>query len=145
MYAQILTKLSQKTALTFPPTKQDKMAKLRMNMVRNKLPPLPADYIKFLQQTDGLSWNGIRFFGVEEHDRPQRSYTFPSLLKVNLDFAKRNRPVSYLILGDKDEDLIVYDERQDVYCLVDKMDLLPDLSLPRFFDVLYLLTQVYIG
>jgi len=145
MYSQVLKKLSQKTALTFPPTTQEKLAKLRMNLIRNKLPPLPADYIKFLQQTDGLSWNGIRFFGVEEHDRAQRSYTFPSLLKINLDFAKRNRPVSFLILGDKDEDLIVYDEKQDLYYLVDKMDLISDLSLPRFFDVLYLFTQDYIG
>lgn len=145
MYSKILKKLSQTSALTFSPVSQEKLVKMRKSLVQNKFSPLPLDYIKFLQETDGLLWNGIRFFGIEEHDRPQKSYTFPNILKVNQDFAKRNRPADFLILGDKDEDLLVYDNKQNVYLLVDKMDLISDLSLPRFFDVLYLLTQDFVG
>ena len=55
-----------------------------------------------------------------------------------MDFAERHRSQSLLIIGEKDEDYIVYHAQEKNYQLMDRIDLMTDLSLPRFFDVLYL-------
>ncbi len=135
---KLLDKMYQARAQVFKPVKSDKIRLLRMSLARDKFPPLPSDYIAFLALTDGLIWNGLRFFGVDSHERTQQNYAFPSLLEVNTDFVGRHRSQGLLIVGEKDEDYIVYNAQEKNYQLMDRIDLMADLSLPRFFDVLYL-------
>ncbi len=135
---KLLDKMYHARAQVFQPVKGEEIRSVRMFLARNKLPPLPSDYIAFLALTDGLIWNGLRFFGAMSHERTKQNYTFPSLSEVNMDFAERHRSQSLLIIGEKDEDYIVYHAQEKNYQLMDRIDLMTDLSLPRFFDVLYL-------
>lgn len=138
---KLLDKMYRARAQVFSPAKEEEIRLLRMTLARNKLPPLPSDYMTFLALTDGLIWNGLRFYGVASHERTEQNYAFPSLLEVNTDFAERQRSQGLLLVGEKDEDYIVYNAREKNYQLMDRMDLMADLALPRFFDVLYLFTE----
>ena len=141
MLTKLLDKLYNAHARVFKPVGEENLRALRMKMAKEKLPALPPDYIQFLTLTDGLMYNGLRFFGVKEHDREMLSYTYPSLLSVNQDFIQRKRRKDILIIGEKDEDWLVYLPKQKAYQLVDKLDLVGDLNLPRFFDILFFFTQ----
>ena len=58
-----------------------------------------------------------------------------------MDYLSRRRRQNFLVLGEVDEDLIVYEPKEKTYQLVDKMDLQAELNLPRFFDVVYLFSE----
>lgn len=141
LLTKMLDTLYKAKACVFKPVPEKELIELRMNMAKKGLPPIPAEYIQFLTLTDGLIYNGLLFFGVREHDREASVYTYPSLLSVNEDFQSCNRRKDILIIGEKDEDLIVYRTKEKVYQIMDKMDLIGDLILPRFFDVLFFLNQ----
>ena len=141
MLTKLLDKLYNAKARVFKPVAEKDLRALRMQMAKEKLPPLPSDYLQFLTLADGLMYNGLRFFGVKDHDREMLSYTYPSLLSVNQDFRQRNRRDDILIIGEKDEDLLIYLPKQKIYQLMDKMDLVGDLNLPRFFDIMFFFTQ----
>ena len=138
---KLLDKLYKANARVFKPVPEADLRALRMKMARDKMPALPADYIQFLTLTDGLMYNGLRFWGVKDHEREKQGYTYPCLLSVNEDFYARNRRQDILLIGEKDEDLLVYSPSEKVYQIMDKMLLMPDLNLPRFFDVIYFFSQ----
>ena len=141
LLTKMLDTLYKAKACVFRPVPEKDLIELRMTMAKKGLPSIPAEYIQFLTLTDGLIYNGLLFFGVREHDREASVYTYPSLLSVNEDFQSCNRRKDILIIGEKDEDLIVYRIKEKVYQIMDKMDLIGDLILPRFFDVLFFLNQ----
>lgn len=141
MLTKMLDNLYKANARVFKPVSETDLRALRMKMAKEKMPALPSDYLQFLTLTDGLMYNGLRFFGAKDHEREMLSYTYPSLFTVNQDFYQRNRRKDFLIIGEKDEDLLVYLPKQKMYQLVDKMDLVGDLNLPRFFDVMFFFTQ----
>ena len=141
LLTKLLDKLYNAKARVFKPVPEKDLRALRMTMAKEKITPIPSDYLQFLTLTDGLMYNGLRFFGVKDHDRGAAGYTYPSLLSVNQDFRARNRRKDILIVGEKDEDLIIYYPKNKAYQLMDKIDLIGDLNLPRFFDVMYFFTQ----
>lgn len=135
---KLLQKLYQNNARLFKPVSEEEMRSFRMTLARHKFPAPPSDYLHFLTITDGMMWNGLRFFGVRAQDRGLKAYTYPNLLDVNMDYKERGRTCPFLIIGEKEEDLIVYSPKEKNYQLLDRMDLVADLTLPRFFDVVYL-------
>ena len=141
LLTKLLDKLYKADACIINPVLEKDLRELRMIMARKSLPPIPSDYLQFLTLTDGLIYNGLHFFGVKNHNREASVYTYPSLLAINEDFQSRNRRKDVLIVGEKDEDFIIYRPKEKVYQLMDKMDLIGDLNLPRFFDVLYFFNQ----
>ena len=138
---KLLNKLYQNHAQIFKPADEPDLRALRMNMAKDKMPPLPTDYVQFLMLADGLMFNGLRFFGVNAHERDKANYTYPDLFNVNKDFYARNRRQDVLIVGEKDEDWLIYSSKQKTFQVMDKLDLVPDLDLPRFFDLIYFFTQ----
>ncbi|MBE6450043.1 MAG: SMI1/KNR4 family protein [Alphaproteobacteria bacterium] len=141
MLTSLLDKLYKAQARMFKPVSEKDLRALRMSMAKEKMPALPSDYLQFLGLTDGLMYNGLRFFGAIEHDRGLLAYTYPDLLSINRDFRQLNRRQDILILGEKDEDWLVYSPKMKTYQLMDKMDLIGDLNLPRFFDLIYFFSQ----
>ena len=142
---KLLSQLYKAQATVFKPVKIDDIRALRMQMAKNKMSALPTDYIHFLSLTDGLMLNGLKLYGVSEHDRGDKAYVYPSLMSVNEDCLKYARRKDFVILGEKDEDYIVYNPKDKNYQIVDRMDLFVILTLPRFFDVMYLFTSELIG
>ena len=141
MLTSLLDKLYKAQARMFKPVAEKDLRALRMTMAKEKMPALPSDYLQFLSLTDGLMYNGLRFFGASDHDRGLLAYTYPSLLTINQEFRGLNRRQDVLILGEKDEDWLVYSPKMKTYQLMDKMDLIGDLNLPRFFDLIYFFSQ----
>lgn len=141
VFADILEKLKKAGAVVIPPAKEEMINPFRMTLARNKIPMPAPDYFKFLSLCDGLTYNGLKLYGIETHRREEKNYTFPSLLEVNVDFMGRNRTKDFIILGEQDEDLFVYHSKEKNYQIVDRMDLITELNLPRFFDLVYLLSE----
>ena len=48
-----------------------------------------------------------------------------------------------IILGENNEDLIVYHTKEKNYQIVDKIDLIAEVSLPRFYDILYFYSEEF--
>ena len=141
MLTSLLDKLYKAQARMFKPVAEKDLRALRIAMAKEKMPPLPTDYLQFLSLTDGLMYNGLRFFGATDHDRGLLAYTYPTLFKVNQGFRQLKRRQDVLILGENDEDWLVYSPKMKTYQLMDKMDLIGDLTLPRFFDLIYFFSQ----
>ena len=145
LLTKMLDDLYKAEACIFKPVTEKDLRELRMNLAKKSLPPIPSDYLQFLSLTDGLIYNGLQFFGVKEHNREVSIYTYPDILSVNEDFQKRNRRIDILIIGEKDEDFITYRPKEKVYQLMDRFDLIGDLNLPRFLDVVYFFNQELLG
>ncbi len=141
---KLLKKIYRVGAVMFHPAKEEDIRLLRVTLGRRKLPNLPADYAQFLTLTDGMLWNGMQVYGVYSHKRDSLGYTLPSLLEVNMDYLERKRGKNFLVLGNVEEDLIVYNSKEKTYQLVDKIDLQTELSLPRFFDLIYLFSEAIV-
>ena len=141
LLTKMLDRLYKANACVFRPLSEKDLIDLRMVMAKKGLPPVPPDYLQFLTLTDGLIYNGLLFFGIKEHDRETSVYTYPSILSINEDFQKRNRRKDVLIIGEKDEDFIIYRPKEKVYQLMDRFDMIGDLNLPRFLDVVYFFNQ----
>ena len=141
LLTKMLDRLYKANACVFKPLPEKDLIDLRMTMAKKGLPPIPADYLQFLNLTDGLIYNGLLFFGIKEHDREASVYTYPSILSINEDFQKRNRRKDVLIVGEKDEDFIIYRPKEKMYQLMDRFDMIGDLNLPRFLDVVYFFNQ----
>lgn len=133
----LLNRFRTAGAVLIEPAGEQIISPFRMTLARNKIPQPAPDFFKFLALTDGLIFNGLKFYGVQTHQREEKNYTFPSLLEINMGFLERNRSHEFVILGENNEDLIVYHIKEKNYQLIDKTDLFPELSFPRFYDVLY--------
>ena len=133
----LLTRFKSKDAILLPPAGEQIIAPFRMTLARNKIPQPAPDYFKFLAFTDGLIFNGLKIFGTQTHQREEKNYAFPSLLEINMNFLARNRSHDFVILGEINEDLIIYHIKEKNYQLIDKTDLVSEISFPRFYDILY--------
>lgn len=141
---KLLNKLYKMSAFLFPAAKEDELKFLQESLKKQSMPALPNEYISFLKLSDGMTWNGLRFFGAKPYKRDEQGYTFPSLLEINTDYWQRDRGFQLLIIGEADEQLIVYSKNAKMYQLINKMDLTAELNLPRFFDIVYYFAEDYI-
>ena len=141
LLTKMLDDLYKANACIFKPVSEKDLRNLRMTMAKKEIPPIPSDYLQFLTLADGLIYCGLQFFGVKEHNREASVYTYPDILSVNENFRQYNRRKDILIVGEKDEDYIVYRPKEKVYQLMDRFDLIGDLNLPRFLDVVYFFNQ----
>ena len=133
----LLAQFKNKGAVFLPPAGEQIISPFRMTLARNKIPQPAPDYFKFLSFTDGLIFNGLKIFGTQTHQRDEKNYNFPSLLEINMNFLERNRSHDFVILGEVNEDLIIYHIKEKNYQLIDKTDLVQEISFPRFYDILY--------
>ncbi|MBQ4084765.1 MAG: YrhA family protein [Alphaproteobacteria bacterium] len=133
----LLKEYQDKGATILAPAPEEVVSPFRMTLARHKIPQPAPDYFKFLTVTDAVIFNGLKFYGIRTHQREEKNYTFPSLLEVNVAFLERKRTHDMIILGENNEDLIIYHTKDKNYQIVDKMDLVAEVSLPRFYDILY--------
>lgn len=137
----LLKHFQEKGATILAPAPEEMLSPFRMTLARHKISqPLP-DYFKFLSITDAVIFNGLKLYGIRTYQREEKNYTFPSLLEVNVAFLEKKRSSDMIILGENNEDLIVYHTKEKNYQIVDKIDLIAEVSLPRFYDILYFYSE----
>ena len=133
----ILNNMYQTYALVFPPAKIMDIQRTSIQLVKQGLIQIPNDYIQFLSVTDGLNWNGVEFFSINEHER--KDSVFPNLLLFPYQSSQNLKSVypKSLILGFAPEHFILYEASKKEYIVVDRYTFAPIVKLPRFADVLY--------
>lgn len=97
-----------------PVTSAD-LAKLRRNLLRMNIPDLPKEYIDFIKQFNGASFNQGFVFGL----CPCGDF-FLDILKENMLWTPRR--AEQLLLGYNEFDLLIWDSQSQTYQLVDKAD-----------------------
>ncbi|MGN0919585.1 MAG: hypothetical protein ACI4OR_02350 [Alphaproteobacteria bacterium] len=133
----VLNNMYQAYALVFPPASIMEIQRTSIQLVKQGLIQIPADYIQFLSLTDGLNWNGLELFSIGQHER--KDCVFPNLQLLPYQKTQELKPLfpKSLILGIGPEHFILYEAPKKEYVLLSRYTFVPVVRLPRFADVLY--------
>ena len=101
--------------ITFTPCSENEIAKASSLLAASGFCALPEEYKEFLRQTDGLSYNGVEFFGIQNHNRILKKYTFPDIAASTFHYKGYAFFKRKLVLGRISEALICYDNISDDY------------------------------
>lgn len=130
------------SCITFPPCEEEHIRQVSSLLAASGFSPIPKEYKELLQITDGISFNGMEFFGARSHNRPGKSYTFPDLAASTFhyedyDFFKRKT-----ILGRASESLIYYDKNGGYYAIADRLTLRSNRETNTFSDILKMFLEI---
>lgn len=128
--------------VTFPPCSDEDIIHVSSLLSASGFSPIPPEYKEFLKITNGLSYNGMEFFGTRNHNRPEKHYTFPDLAASTFhyedyDFFKRKT-----ILGRISESIIFYDKNGDYYAIADRLTLRSRRETATFEEILTLFLEI---
>ena len=111
--------------LTFTPCSESEISKVSALLSASGFSAIPAEYKEFLQLSDGLSYNGVEFFGIQNHNRSIKQYTFPDIAASTFHYKGYAFFKHKLVLGRISEALICYDKIAADYTIVDRVSLRP--------------------
>lgn len=146
MVSKYLQTLKNKpSAVIFHPAIADDIYNTNKFLNQNSLAVLPQEYCSLLQLADGLSYNNIEFFGCNEHQRSKQNYTFPNLININTRYIPFDFFTQKVIIGKMSENIISFDQQNNVYSLIDRINLSTRIeidSLPKLFQILFELREL---
>ena len=83
---------------------------------KNGINEIPLEFAELLKKYNGLSYDGNVIFGIDT-----KTSFFPDLIEFNLDILK-DQKTSCVILGQDDDNFLVYDYEPKQYRIIDKDD-----------------------
>ena len=86
------------------------------NLKEAGLAELPEDLMRFLHQANGIWFDGASIFGAEP-----ASGLFTDIMSANLDLNRKDRD-KVLVLGEDENDFLIYNEVIESYQIIDKID-----------------------
>ena len=132
--------LKDNYAITFPPLSSIQVQQASVTLVKAGLPPIPLDYVSFLTETNGLSWNGCVLFSLRNEARNKGAFFHPGILQ-NYGFCQNNALMKKkLLLGYGWESLFIYDFICKEYQVIDRYTYQLIISFQTFSDYLSYLT-----
>lgn len=92
---------------------------------------IPESYIDFLKNVNGIDFNGLVIYGVDETLLDNEvDEEVQGFIETNKLWYGKNRQKQYIFLGDSDTAWFCYDLNKRVYVKLDK----PSGTLIQFFD-----------
>lgn len=128
--------------VTFPPASAADIKNVNQNMRKNGFCEIPAEYQLFLSATDGLSYNGIEFFGTCSHYREKKAYTFPDLTASTKHYQEYHFFRNKIIIGRISESLIFYDNANALYAVADRLTLRSRREYASFDELLKIFLDI---
>jgi len=117
---ECLKTLYENYAVVFPPIEPKTAQQASVKLVKSGVPPIPLDYVSFLAATNGLSWNGVVLFSLENIERNKGLFFHPGIMQ-NFSFCQNNVIMrKKLLLGLGWETLLAYDFMGKEYLLMDR-------------------------
>ena len=104
---------------------QISIASIRLR--KSGLNEIPDDFAMLLKKYNGLSCDGNVIFGVDT-----QTMFFPDLVEFNMDILE-NEETSCIILGQDEEDFLVYDYDVKKYRIIDQEDFEEKLKTTDLF------------
>ncbi len=134
---KILKKMHDNYAVFFQGADALAIQKLSVGLIKAGFAKIPPEYAAFLQETDGLFYNGLELYGVTPHERNRGAFFHTSLQAAAN--ANQHNPVlkGRLIIGNAPEMTIIFNPQTAQYELLNRYTYETLLQLPRFFDLLY--------
>ena len=112
--------LYENYAVVFPPIEPKLAQQASVKLVKAGVPPIPLDYVSFLAATNGLSWNGVVLFSLENIERNKGQFFHPGIMQ-NFSFCQNNSVMrKRLFLGLGWETILAYDFVEKEYLLLDR-------------------------
>ena len=140
LLTQLLKRMYHDYAVMFPGVDAIKAQQSSVVLRKAGVSQIPNDYVAFLTLTDGLSWNGLELYSLNEHERDNGAFKHTGIMQ-NYDMHIQNPLLKKkLVIGQAPEELIVYYAPQNEYQILDRYSYRVIVKLPRFFDVLYFYT-----
>lgn len=112
-------------SITFPPCSENEILKESALLAAGGFCAIPEEYKEFLRLTDGFSYNGLEFFGIQNHNRGNKQYTFPDIAASTFHYKGYAYFKNKIVLGRISEALLCYDKNEDDYTIVDRVSLRP--------------------
>lgn len=100
---------------------------------------LPMDYVEFLKSSNGIMWNGLVLYATDEVEDAPDGARIPAFRERNEHFDDYLEIDEYMILGDFDDELIVYNLETLEYMQLDMVSL--DIN-ERFASLEGLMSQI---
>ncbi len=124
MNKELIEKLFAKPGcITFSPASKADIARTQTQLQEMKFAALPDDFLDFLSYCDGCYYDGLEMFGAKPHPRHKKQYTFRNLSEENRDFCDYKFFLGKLIIGRMSEHLLIYDEQNKLYAVLDRVNL----------------------
>lgn len=134
---QFLKAMYTDGAVVFPAVPMLTIQKACMELVKNKVPKIPNDYISFLTEVNGLYYQGVYLFGLNEQEREKGAFMHPGIMQNYVRYSKNPTLQGTIVIGLGHEELIAYCAAAKEYRLISNYDFQIILRFPRFIDVLY--------
>lgn len=128
--------------ITFPPCTEESVTHASTLLSASGFSPIPQEYKEFLKITDGLSYNGIEFFGSRSHNRPEKGYTFPDLAASTFHYRDYDFFRKKIILGRISESMIFYDKLSNHYAIADRLTLRSRKEVKSFAEILRIFLDI---
>ena len=128
-------------AVFLPPIDSKTAQQASVTLVKAGVPPIPLDYVSFLSKANGMSWNGIVFFALQDTERNKGAFHHPGILQ-NKSFCQSNAVMhKKLWLGYGCESLIVYDFLAKEYQVLDRYTYQKIYTFPTLIALLQHITK----
>jgi hypothetical protein len=113
---EFLSLIKSKGAHFTPPVSNNQITFTNATLQQHKLPILPRTFINLFTITGGINLDSGYIFGPNEVSR-LNLYPIPSILDVNLDFARTQKNIEKTIFGRNDLFYFAFDAFGKCYLL----------------------------
>lgn len=143
MIDDLLKKFTQHLGcITFAGATAEEIAETNILLQNQSFSAIPEPYYKILYTTNGLICDGLELMGTKAHLREEKHYTFPDLLQINQPYSNYEYFAQKLVLGRSAESLVIYDQPNNYYAVVDRVNLLSRLEVDNVERLLMHLCKV---
>lgn len=113
------------------PASDTEILKMKQN-IQQKLGiiELPNSYIEFLKKINGLDFNGLIIYGVDEVLQDDEVEEIQGFIETNEIWYENDWQKQYIFFGDSDTAWYCYDLNENIYVEIDK----PSGTLIQSFD-----------
>lgn len=138
----ILKRMYEDKGLLFGPVPMQEIQRASIELVKSGQTKIPNDYVAFLMDVNGLYWNGLTLFSLNEKKRvneqgEEQVFNHPGILNTYERYMKNPLIKNQLIIGTGLEEVIAYSASQKEYRILSRYDYRVMVKFPRFIDVLY--------
>lgn len=128
--------------ITFPSSADNDIIRVNKFLVEHDFSAIPEEYLHFLKLSNGLSYNGIEFFGTINHYREEKKYTFPDLIATNMHYEGYAFFNNKIIIGRISENLMFYDKTTENYAIADRLTLRSRREVSTFDELLEIFLNI---
>ena len=119
------------------PCTPDLIHKMKIRSQTELRNDIPDEYLSFLRETNGVTWNGVSFYGCEESPiNGKEGGKIWGFVDTNLIYRDVERMKNYLVFGQSDMDIYVINLSTHKYQVLDKISLDEITSVSTFEELL---------